>query len=460
MTKTNCSLRFLFACSLLGAAVGCGNSGGDANGDAGTSGPMRTGSSGDAMWTTETVETGNVGLHIGIAVTSDGPAIAYYASVSTEDGACGSGGTNRLLWPLRYAILSGDSITPETVADVLSLGQPSGLDLRADENGAPLLATITGEQGAARVCSANDLGLYRRSGGSWSVDVAVAESGEAATGMPASDFGTVVGGWPGLAISDSGEIAIAYKDTHAGSIQTDDFARADLEIAFGSVGSWEPVAIDPGRGAGTYNRVVFDSAGRPVVVYYNPTEATDTRQQGIWAARRETGSTDWTLVRLTAGATKEGPDVIARPDGRIHVAYYDARRGVPRIMTLTDSDRFDSVNDGWTEETIGDSRFDEGYEASLAIDSEGRLAVAYYRCGRAVDGLGECSNEHNGLVFAWQDERDAWVVEEVTDDDALCGNSPALAFDSDGSPIIAYRCQAVVEGNVDDQVRVARRMPL
>jgi len=46
----------------------------------------------------------------------------------------------------------------------------------------------------------------------------------------------VVGFWPALAFDQNGNAAIAYRDVHTGVLQSDDWRRADLELAFGSGG--------------------------------------------------------------------------------------------------------------------------------------------------------------------------------------------------------------------------------
>ena len=365
------------------------------------------------VWQSDPVVEGG-GLHVELALVGDRPAVVYYATEAREDGPCeeigGDDLPTRLLWDLFYAEERAGGFERERISEVLSFNAPQGLDFGVAPDGTPTVSALTGGPHVMlRFCAANDLGIYTRDApGSWSVETAVSSSGEAATGMPASDYGEVVGHWPGLAFDASGAPAVAYKDVHAGGIQNDDFERADLELAWRGGGSWRALPVDAGGGAGSFNRMVFDEAGRPVI------------------------------------------------------AYYDAQRGVPVLVSQSDDERFDSLAEGWSETSFGDTRFDEGYSPSLALDDSGNLAVAYYRCGRAGEGLGECDSQEDGLVFAHR-QGDAEFEYEVVDEGdsgVSCGRNPSLAFEAQGVPIIAYECEGMDDGSVVDGLRFARREAL
>lgn len=455
---------------ILGAALaivsvaGCGDDGGTSPTDAAVD--VRRPPIVSTAWETEVVATGNMGLFIRVAAGRGPTGLAYFASRSRNGGPCtevGATPPDKLLWDLHYAELSGTSWNIEDIAAVLVVSEPPGLDLALAPDGTPTVAALTGEPWVTPgigYCGANDLGLYRRDApGSWSVDVAVASSGEAATGMPASDYGEVVGYWPGLAYDSSGNAAIAYRDVHAGGIQSDDLRRADLEMAWGSGGGWRHIAVDPGRSAGEHNRLVFDGDGRPVIAYYLPMEGTSTSQQGLWVARSDDAGGSWDQVRLLAGPTSRGPDVVIDSSDVIHVIYYDGNRGVPVHARLSDPMAFTNGM-AWDQQIFGDPRYDEGHEPSVAIDPSGLLAVAYYRCVRATEGLGSCRSADDALVFGFF-ERGAWELEVVNDgDDGQCGLHPSLGFESGGAAVIGYECQALVGGSLDDQVHLARRDPL
>ncbi len=443
------------------------------------------------VWQTEEVASGHVGLHTRTVITADGPAIAYFATQGREDGPCDELGVSspptRELWDLYVARSTGSGWSAETVASILSLAAPSGLGFAVDSTGRPAIASLTGGAWVAPVgyCSANDVGFYRpaddgSSADGWSVQTAVATSGEAATGEPASDFGEVVGYWPALAFDADDNPAIAYKDIHGGGLQSDDLRRADLELALQSGSSWRAVAVDIGEGAGDYNALVFDDQNRPVIAYYQPVESQGATPRGVWVARSADDGASWQRVQLLAGATVEGPAMLVDPDdGRLHVAYYDAALGVPRMATLQDDDNFEALDAGWTDQRFGEERFDEGYHLSLAAGPNGIIAAAYYRCTRATGELGVCRPDDDALVFAWRKagtgtegstgtdagtgtDTGTWSIEVVDEGDAqgACGTHASLAFDSDGSAVISYLCQTLVGNALDDRVRVARREPL
>jgi hypothetical protein len=437
--------------------------------DSGQTGTVRPPRPSASPWTKSVVEGGHVGLHPRLAVSSTGETgVAYFGIDHQVDGVCEEFAVEnppaKMRWTLRYARQSGSSWEVETVATPAFTGPPPGMDLKFSPQGQPVIAAMAGDPQWFELygyCGANDAALYHREGPeSWRVETAVATSNEAATGQPASDFGFVVGYWSTLAFDSQGQPAVAYKDVHAGSIQRDDFARADLEFAHRRGGRWLAEAVDIGSGAGDYNRLIFDEDDVPVIAYYKPTESNIEERIGIWVARQDPQGQGWERVRLFGNGTPEGPDVLRHPqNGGLHVVFYNSRKGAPELATLEDRSRFGSVA-AWQFEDLGDPNFDEGYTPSIAVAPTGELAVAYYRCTRAAARLGDCKDGDDGLIFAWKDG-DEWKREVVDEGgQGPCGNRPSLSFDGQGRPIIAYRCETLTDGQVEAQVKFARRSTL
>lgn len=464
------ALRFTCAALAL-CALGCGDessSDGDDADDPKPSMPRQVPGSTE-VWSNEVLPADNAGQHLRLLYDEDNarPLLAYYALTGIDDGPCVEigGGVDvptRWLWDLVYAEEQASGWQFETAVQTLSQSAPPGFDFALATDGTPLLAAITGVPITLPMyCGAHDVGLFTRDApGSWSEQTLVSTSGEAASGEPASDAGEIIGYWPALAIDGGGNPAVAYEDVHFGGIQNDDFERADLEITIG--GSARPV--DVGVGAGKFNRLLFDPDGRPVIVHYNPVMQELDNRTGLWVTRSEDGGTTWDSVRLFSAPLVNPPDAIFDGDGGLQVAYYDPGRGVPVLASLTDDAMFTSFNDGWQETTIGDARFDEGYDPSLAVDGSGRLALAYFRCARTdMQNLGSCDSQEDGLVLLHRaSDSDDFTIEEVDsgEDVGDCGRSPSLIFEGDGRLAIAYVCQGRDGDTLIDQVRFARREAL
>jgi hypothetical protein len=411
-------------------------------------------------WHHETVDRGAIGRHLRLAVVDDAPAVAYFATTGVEGEACdevGDSPPNKIRWSVFYAAPGADGWEVETASEILYVGQPVGLDLKTAPDGTPTLAAMTGEPVVnLKYCGANDVGLLSRTApGQWALDTLVATSGEAATGQAASDYGDVVGYWPSVAWDAAGTAAVAYKDVHAGSIQSDDLGRADLEVVWGS----QHVAVDIGKGAGNYNTLAFDSVGRPLILYHTPTDDFTASQHGLWLARSDDGGATWPSVKLNAGKNTERPSLVVKGD-EVWVAYYKVSDGLPWIARLIDPNQLESLDGGWQQERFGDPLYDEGTHPSLAIAPDGRVAVAYYRCTRATNGLGNCSPNDDAVVFAWFEDGE-WEVEVVDEgEQGLCGLTPSLAFLADGTAVIAYQCSTQGTDGFQFEVRVATREPL
>lgn len=227
--------------------------------------------SGDPIWETGLVASEDAGSSPALAVGPSGRVVVtYFAPNGVQGEVCDEVGVdsppNKTFYPLYFAEWDGSGFdesawSVETIRDILLVGSPRGVDV-VFSDGEPRVVTMTGDPiERYRYCGANDVGVFSKQGGDWSLDVAVSSSGEAATGEPASDFGDVVGYWPSAAVSPDGEIGIMYKDVHSGSLQRDDLARADLEFATGNDGSWSTEPVDWGRGAGNFNDLTYDEDG-------------------------------------------------------------------------------------------------------------------------------------------------------------------------------------------------------
>ncbi len=457
------------AAALLLVACG-GDGGGDApaaDTSARDTGVARDTATPPPTWTVTTVIGGDQGRQPRAAVLADGtPAVAFLSDGGAEGDLCdpaepASG--PRVVWTLSYAVApEGAAPVVEEVAAIPLLGAPRGLALAVDPAGDPVIAALTGEPSdAPPYCGANDLGLYRReAGGAWVAEAVVSDSGRAVTGEAASDYGTVVGLWPALAFDPTGAAAVLYQDVHGGGLQADDFKRADLELAWGEGAGWRHLPVDWGKGAGDYNALAFDGAGRPLALTYNPREDLTASERGLWLLRSPDGGASWERVRLHDGGTPERPSLAVDPTtGRPWVAWYHGTHGLPYVAALVDEEGFDDRGAGWLVEEVGDHVYDDGVHPSLAVSPGGVVAAAWYRCARASAGLGDCTPADDALVFAWREDGE-WIREVVDEGEAgLCGLTPTLVFSGEAA-VIFYPCQVLGDDGFETELRVARRRAL
>ena len=315
--------RVLSICSSLLLVFGCGGDGGTESADP----PEMDMSVPDRMdrgappdrnspWTTGTVESGGTGQQPSLAVAGNGViGVTYFGTSGTSGEPCTevgdeAGVPNKTTWTLRYATFSGGDWLAETIHEPLLVGTPVGASLAFDADHTPHVATMTGEPiELLRYCGANDVGLLTPDTDAWALETVVAESNEAMSGMPASDFGSVVGYWPGLAFDRTGQPAIAYRDVHGGGLQGDDLTRADMEFAWRRDGGWENFAVDVGEGAGDFNQVAFDAENQPVILYSNPVEQQSADQLGLWITRSTDGGElgeDSSIRRKNVRASEHG----------------------------------------------------------------------------------------------------------------------------------------------------------
>lgn len=122
--------------------------------------------------------------------------------------------------------------------------------------------------------------------------------------------------------------------------------------------------------------------------------------------------------RLLSGfADAQDHDLTFDESGRLHLVYYDAA-----VRTLKYAAR--SLNGTWSTRAPIDPTDGIGPYASLAIDPQGRPAIAYFDAPRS------------DLKFARQ-EHGQWITTTV-DSNGRAGLYPSLAFRQDGTPLISY----------------------
>jgi hypothetical protein len=216
-------------------------------------------------------------------------------------------------WDLRFAEWAeDDGWAAEQVATPLLLGNPPGLDLDYQGNGSPMISAIGGDAiPDLRYCGGGELTVYTPSSDpeatEWEREVVTERSDQAMSGEPASDFGFIVGYWPSLSQGPDGSQMIVYQDVHAGSLQRDDLARADLEVALksGSSGGWTHEVIDLGERAGIFNQALITPAGDQLVLYYISFDAqqAERMRQGLWIAKRGSDGI-WERSLLFGGPTR------------------------------------------------------------------------------------------------------------------------------------------------------------
>lgn len=417
-------------------------------------------SGGGPKWDVSTLAEAAGGRHLDVAYAPDGtPHVAFFESAARTGGPCTIAMTDPppdlATWRLLAGPIADGALTAETVDDIAYVSVPTGLDFAFSADGTAHIATMGGPPvgiGNLPYCGANDATLYRRTGGAWQAQTVVATGDVAITGEEASDYGQVVGQWAALAFDSAGQTRVAYRDVHAGGIQSDDTRRADLELATGGGAAFTPVAVDWGQGAGTHTALAVDGMDRSVLAYGNPTSDITDGRNGVWAAR-ENGAT-FDRVRLSATATAERIAMAFDADGQLNVLFYDASLGQPMLATLVDDAAFTDLSAGWTVRRIGDARFDEGYFPSLQL-ADGELLAGWYRCARASQP-GACDPDVDGPVFA--EPRGDGYDTQLVDTDRLgdCGTYAQLVVTGSMTAMV-YQCADQDGDDFVFDVRMARR---
>ena len=397
-------------------------------------------------WETEMVQDVAAGIQTRmVAGPGDLLGLTWFANDSYEDGICDEVPVNpptRLRQTFFYAEKSGAG-APWAVEEVDSpviAFEPTGLSLAFSPEGVPAIAFAGGDPEDQYWCGGNNAVLATRSGGMWQFETASTMSGDSATGIVGSDEGGVVGLWPALAYSASGDPAIVHKDVHFGTLQSDDERRADAEFAWRQGGGWINEAIDANEGAGNYNALVFDD-DTPIAFYSIPIEQQQNTRRGVWAARRaDDGSWD-ERIQLHEGAIFQEIAAGINPvTGELVVAFYSAADKAVRVRRLADLNDF-ANSLSWRSEIVSDARFDEGRYVSLAFTPQGKEVLAYHRCKLNTSTSDSCDQNDEAALLAIRNAAGVWQRETIASSNlGSCGEYTNVAVDSTGVAHVVYRC--------------------
>jgi hypothetical protein len=243
--------------------------------------------------------------------------------------------------------------------------------------------------------------------------------------------GDDVGEYSSIADAPTGEwVWIAYHDATHGSLK----AR---------IGGEKTIHLLPGSfHTGLYTSLQVDSTGTPYIAYQlenpdgpdNLLVAHPADGDGNCGVGEAGG--DWQCDLIDAGeGVGQYASLAVDSDDHLHIAYYDAGNGDLRYATSRSGSNCGPGGDTWTCYPVTGAYLDVGQYASLYVDSEDHFHIAYYDATNdtlkyAVDvgSGGNC-----GLLGSAQcDEIDAMMQ----------GYNPvglSIAEDAGGYPIIAYQ---------------------
>ncbi|MBN2718852.1 MAG: hypothetical protein JXX14_23605 [Deltaproteobacteria bacterium] len=378
-----------------------------------------------------------------VAGPDDMLGLTWFANDAFDDGLCDEIAVNpptRLRQRFYYGVKSG-SASPWTVEEVDSpviTLLPTGLSLAYSPDGLPTIA-YTGGVPEGQFCGGNDAVLATRTATGWQFETAASESGDSQTGIVGSDEGMVVGLWPALAYSASGEPAVVHKDAHFGALQSIDLRKADAEFAWRRGGGWIYEAIDANEGAGEPNALVFDG-DTPIAVYGIPVETQQDSRKGVWAARRADDGTWEEKIQLHEGAISTDIAAGINPvTGELVVAFYSASDKAVRVRRLSDLSNFTNSL-SWTSEIVTRALYDEGDYLSLAFTPQGKEVLAYHRCRLNSSTSDSCDQNDEAALLAIRTDG-VWRDEVITASaKGSCGEYTSVAVDSRGVAHVVYRC--------------------
>jgi len=144
------------------------------------------------------------------------------------------------------------------------------------------------------------------------------------------------------------------------------------------------------------------------------TATTDVTPSGAWVIE---------VVDAEAGVQRE-TDIALDSQGQPHVVYHKEREGDPQPGSLHLASRIET---GWVLELIDDTDTHMGHYASMAVDSQDRIHVAYARDLSLFSYLKHAVRSGTG-----------WQIEIVDTQNEAVGWYASLALDNNDEPFISH----------------------
>jgi hypothetical protein len=252
-----------------------------------------------------------------------------------------------------------------------------------------------------------------------------AASVQAADSIVTVDSEGDVGNFSSLVLDAAGNPVVSYRDTGNGDLKVlrcnDPNCAGDDESV---------VTVDSDGDVGNHTSLMLDSAGNPVVSYY------DATNEGLKLAHCNdpncAGDDESILTVDSFGDVNWdstwGPSLELQLDaaGSPVVSYWDGSNNKLKLLHCNDPN---CAGDDESILTV-DSEWGSGRVSSLELDAAGNPVVAYYRWGSSFDlKLLHCNDPN----CAGDDESILTV-----DSEGDVGWDPSLELDTAGNPVVSY----------------------
>lgn len=351
---------------------------------------------------------------------------------------------------LRYREFNGGTLGP--VERVATVQRVYGVSLAFGPDGQPALTYLGGGRDDSTFWWQSDLAVaYRSAAGTWTEQVAVRRSNEAATGNPLSDAGFLVGLNPAIVFSGSQAI-VAYRDGHNGNFGRQDWESSDLELAVGGPTTWQHRMVAPSGdgkyGYGGHISMVM-AGGQPALVHDQAREGATASGLDITFQRRNADGTTWSPpVRVQAvGNTQLGASLAYDAQVGFGIAAVDKAAGDKLTFIEcagTSATRCTAASD-WTTPDPVFQQGSGGWYPSLAFDPQfHEPSIAFYNCAREAGRNDTGCNPNDDELVVSSRISGIWRETLV---DAGGGWSPKLAFLSNGKRVVLYRAPVVAPDN-------------
>jgi hypothetical protein len=182
----------------------------------------------------------------------------------------------------------------------------------------------------------------------------------------------------------------------------------------------EMTAPDPANNIGKYSSLTLDQHGNPIISYY---DQANTALKVLHCGNPSCSANNIISTPDATGNVGEYTAIVANRNGEPTVSYYDATKGVLKILHCGNA----QCNNGNIIVTP-DLTSSNGVQSSIQLNAAGNPVIAYFDFTNSALKVLTCGNSdcsaHNRIV----------TVESIED----VGRYPSLVLDKKGNPAVSY----------------------